>query len=144
MAENFLISIKTTTLTDGERDQYTFSTVGDFEVTENGHRFSYKDSEATGFEGCMTTLDAVPGCVTLVRSGKLDSTLILEEGKKHMCHYATPYGVIQLGVSTLFIRNGLTGNGGTLDFGYSLDFNSSTVTKNLLRITIREKKNKNA
>ena len=73
------------------------------------------------------------------RSGAYTSQLFLETGKKHVCHYMTPYGDLPVGVYTEDIKNDLSEKGGTLDLHYSLDLNANFFANNHLKITVREK-----
>ena len=137
--ENYIITIDNVQYNDGREDRFTFSTVGDYRTCGDAQIIAYQDSAATGFEGSETTLRVTPGKVTMVRTGEYASSLILEKGKRHTCHYGTPVGDLPLGIYTTHINNELTESGGTLDFSYSLDLNANLFTSTELKITVREK-----
>ena len=139
MKDNYLITIDTTQKTDAGDDNFTLSTFGEYDYSSGSTEIRYEDSAATGFEGCKTVLRIEPSSVTRKRTGASSSHMILEKGKKHICHYTTPYGDLPLGVYTEDIRDELNEKGGTLDLRYSLDLNANLFALNHLKITVREK-----
>lgn len=114
---------------DGEdKSKVELLSEGLLRMTDAGYEISYNETDATGFAGSTTKLTVVSDSkVTMERTGAASSTLILEKGKKHHCHYGTPYGDLMVGVTTNSIKSTITENGGTLDFKYVLDINSSYV-----------------
>ncbi|MBP1555680.1 MAG: DUF1934 domain-containing protein [Oscillospiraceae bacterium] len=137
--ENYIITIDNVQYNEGREDRFTFSTVGDYRTEGDTRIIAYEDSAATGFEGSETTLHISPDMVTMVRTGEYASSLVLEKGKRHTCHYGTPVGDLPLGIYTTRINNELTDSGGTLDFSYSLDLNANLFVSTDLKITVREK-----
>ena len=143
MNDKYLITIDTIQQTESGHDSFSLSTFGDYCYSEDKAVIRYQDSEATGFEGCMTTLDISKDAITMNRTGPTHSNLVLEPGKKHICHYMTPYGVLPLGVYAEEISHDLSQSGGTVDLRYSLDLNANFFALNHLKITVREQKKKN-
>ena len=140
---NYIITI------DGVQnsDEYSgeninLSTEGSYEFVDDGFLIKYDESEATGLPGNVTSLFAEGDKrVTMTRVGPQASQLIIEKGRKHMCHYETGYGNLTMGVYAEDIVNKLTKKGGRLKFKYRLDINSSAVVTNELNVTVKEKKN---
>ena len=103
---------------------------------------TYKETETTGYEGCTTTLKiAADGSrVAMLRFGKgsgAGTQLLIEKGKRNLCHYETGYGSMTLGVTADEIICSLTEKGGTAKFGYLLDANSAElVSRNRLEVTV--------
>lgn len=114
---------------DGEMRQETeLLSDGTYEKTDKGYRIAYEESEATGFEGSVTTLETEGSRkVTMNRTGAVSSNLIVEDGRKHHCVYGTPYGDFTVGVNATFINSDLNDEGGKLEFHYVIDVNSSYV-----------------
>lgn len=129
-----IISVQTV---DADSTKTELTTEADFEKTEKGFKITYDESEATGFEDSRTTI-TVRGkeFASIQRSGKANSTLIVEKGKKHHCHYGTPYGDLDVGIYTQVIHNELTEEGGRLYLKYTVDINSSYVSDNEIMLTI--------
>lgn len=117
----------TSTQFDGNEKQSTeLFTKGKLFACDEKIVISYEESEATGFEGSVTTLEVFSqDKVIMERKGEASSQLIIEKGKKHFCRYGTPYGDFTIGVSASDIKSTLDENGGKLKFCYVLDINAS-------------------
>ncbi len=138
MTKKVSITIDSTQIVDGESDKTELFTVGTLEADKDGYKLCYDESEATGFEGSSVTVKLLPDSVTVMRTGKAVSTLIIERGKKHHCHYGTEFGDFLIGVNTDEIKNDLTENGGEVYLKYTLDINSSLMSENEMRINVKE------
>ena len=125
MKKNVCITIKSTQTVDEEKDTTELFTFGAMEQFDGGFRLHYDESEATGFEGSSVTLEVSDNMVTMTRSGKVISSLFIEKGKKHHCHYGTEFGDFMIGVCTDEIKNELKSTGGDVYLRYTLDINSS-------------------
>ena len=112
--------------------------------TRKGENFfiTYHESEATGYEGCTTTLKiAADGSrVAMLRFGKgggAGTQLLIEKGRRNLCHYETGFGSMTLGVTADEIDCQLTEKGGTARFAYLLDADSAElVSRNRLEVTV--------
>ena len=126
--EDVTISL-VSTQSDGENsEQSEIITKGTYEKKDDLFVISYKETEATGFEGATTEL-CVYGNekVVMNRTGGFMSNLIVEMGRKHYCQYGTPYGDITVGVNSKEITSQLDEQGGKVNFKYVIDVNSSYV-----------------
>lgn len=121
----FLVSAQS----DGEDSEQTeLITQGRYEKTADGYVLSYDETEATGFKNSVTELTVTGNeKVVMTRSGEVASNLVIEAGKKHHCHYGTPYGEFMVGVNTKEIKSSVTEEGGRLEFSYVIDVNSRYV-----------------
>jgi len=138
MKKNVCITIKSTQTVDEEKDTTELFTFGAMEQFDGGFRLHYDESEATGFEGSSVTLEVSDNMVTMTRSGKVISSLFIEKGKKHHCHYGTEFGDFMIGVCTDEIRNDLKSTGGDVYLRYTLDINSSYMSENEMHINVKE------
>jgi uncharacterized beta-barrel protein YwiB (DUF1934 family) len=140
MGKDVLISIKGTVIAEGAApDIIELITAGRYYNKNGSFYISYKESENTGFDGVTTTLKVEgDNCVTLTRSGPSSSRLVLEKGRRQLCHYETGFGQLMVGVSGCRIQSQLDEGGGELTFNYTLDINSSLVSQNEVYISIRE------
>ena len=144
MNENFLIRIDGTMeqTHQGEADHIQLLTRGSFLQKDGNFYITYKETETTGYEGCTTTLKiaADSSRVAMLRFGKsggAGTQLMIEKGKRNLCHYETGYGSMTLGVTADEIECGLTEKGGTARFAYLLDANSAElVSRNRLEVTV--------
>lgn len=128
LMENATISL-VSTQSDGDNSEQTeIITKGHFEKKDDRFIITYKETEATGFEGATTELSVYGNKkIVMNRTGEFMSNLIVEMGKKHYCQYGTPYGEIVVGVSSKEINSHLDENGGKINFKYVIDVNSSYV-----------------
>ena len=139
MEENYLITIKGTMEQDGKSDTVELMTHGALVHKEGAYYIIYKETEATGYEGCTTTVKVAEDArkVSMLRFGKVPSQLIVEKGTRHLCHYETGYGAVSLGVAADVIEHELTDHGGRLKFSYTLDSGAeSFISRNLVDITV--------
>ncbi|MGN0621528.1 MAG: DUF1934 domain-containing protein [Porcipelethomonas sp.] len=124
-----------------EKSETTLITEGEFcFIGKNSFVISYKDSEATGFDGSVTRITVEDDSfATIIRTGSTHSDLMIEPGKKHHCHYETPYGEMVVGIYTHSLENGLNPDGGRLYMKYTIDVNSSYMSDNEIIMNIKNK-----
>ena len=126
-----------------EKEEFVeLMTRGQFVQKGGSYYITYKETETTGYEGCTTTLKiAADGSrVAMLRFGKgggAGTQLLIEKGKRNLCHYETGYGSVSLGVAADVIEQRLDENGGSLKFSYTLDSGAeSFISRNLVDITV--------
>ena len=139
MEDKYLITIKGTMEQRGDTDTVELMTRGSLVHKDGAYYIVYKETEATGYEGCTTTVKVADDArkVSMLRFGKQTSQLVIEKGTRHLCHYETGYGAISLGVSADVIEHALDENGGKLQFSYTLDSAAeSVISRNLVDITV--------
>lgn len=136
----YLIKIKGVQKTAEDSDEVELVTVGNFFRRDDSYIISYEESEATGFGDCHTVLQYDEGArrVTLSRTGKVNSELVIEQGKRHQCNYDTGYGGMVIGVSGERIESSLTDAGGDISFGYALDINAALASENMVYISVND------
>ena len=139
MKEDYLIRIKGVQESEGEENEVELMTRGSFVQRGGSYYITYRETEATGYDGCTTTvkLDKA-GTVSMLRFGPAPSQLVIEKGRRHICHYDTGHGAITMGIAADEIIADLSDRGGSLRFSYNLDINSSPFSKNTVSITVRE------
>lgn len=139
MNENFLITIDGSMEADGEADSISLTTVGAFYKKGEKYYICYKETRATGYEGCTTTLKVWDGGVALMRFGKQGNTnLIIEKGAVNLCAYQTPAGPVMLDINGIDINNNLSENGGDLSFSYSLNAGGMLISDNKVNVKVKE------
>ena len=92
-------------------------TRGSFVLKGGSYYVTYRETETTGYEGCTTTLKiAADGSrVAMLRFGKgggAGTQLLIEKGRRNLCHYETGFGSMTLGVTADEIDCQLTEKGG--------------------------------
>ena len=126
-----------------EKEEFVeLMTRGSFVSKGGSYYVTYRETETTGYEGCTTTLKiAADGSrVVMLRFGKgsgAGTQLLIEKGRRNLCHYETGYGSMTLGVTADEIDCQLTEKGGVARFGYLLDADSAElVSRNRLEVTV--------
>lgn len=137
--KNVLITFKTKQEDGSSSDEIEIITDGVFGKTDDGYIIKYDETEATGYDGCTTTLTVTGNeKVVMDRSGPAASQLVIDKAKKQFCQYKTPFGSLQMGVQTGDIRSSLTESGGDLYFKYVIDLESSLLANYEVNINVRE------
>lgn len=139
MRNDYLINIEGTMQQDGDSETVSLLVKGSF-IHRNGKYFiSYREAEDSGYEGDLTTVKVEDESrVSMLRSGDAPSQLIIERGKRHVCHYDSMYGSLSMGVAADEIHNHLTERGGDVTFSYTLDVGDSQLSRNQVKITVQE------
>ena len=117
---------------DVDPDTTELMTDGVLEMTEDGLRFSYQETELTGMEGTTTTFEVLGKKVILKRSGTVNSQMVFEEGKQHTSLYETPFGEMSVDIQTSRLLHNLTERGGLMEIKYSIAVVESPVNIRLL------------
>lgn len=135
--ESIQMKMRSIQATEDDRSESELLTDAEYGKEDGMWKITYADSDATGFEGSVTSITADGNrTVSIVRSGTANSNLMIETGKKHYCLYGTPFGEITVGIFTHKIDNRLDENGGTLYLKYTIDVNSSYVSDNEMYLDI--------
>ena len=139
MKENYLITIEGFMSMGDDTDSVSLTTVGSYYERNGKQYIVYKETEATGFEGCTTTLKVWDGGVSMTRFGGMsNSTLIIEKGALNLCNYQTVAGPIMLDINGIDIVNNLHSKGGSLTFEYSLNSSGMLISDNKVNVTVKE------
>ena len=141
MEQNYLITITGTMKQNGDKDSVELMTHGSFVHRDGCYYIVYDETEASGYAGCTTTVKVAEDAsrVAMLRYGTSPGQLIIEKGRRHLCHYETGYGAVSLGVAADEISHDLREDGGTLHFSYTLDSgNENFFSWNLVDITVKQ------
>lgn len=131
------ITILSAAVTEDDRDETDFFTVGTYSEDEDGFVIRYSENAEIGYESCHVTITAKGESVIIERSAPAPSIMTVEKGKKHHCLYGTPYGDFMMGINAFEVKNNLGSDGGTLYLKYSIDINSDFVSENELNIRVK-------
>lgn len=134
--KNVNIFIKSRATTADDCDESEFFTEGTLEQTADGIMLRYDENADIGYENSSVSVTASPERIVIERTGAASSILYIEKGKKHYCVYGTPYGDFTVGTHAYEINCGLSEEGGTLEFKYSVDVNSEFVSENELKLVV--------
>lgn len=136
--KDVLITLKSIQYDGDDSSETELITEGSYKKTSEGYIITYDESEATGYKGSKTMLTTIgENQVTMERSGSTTSNLFIEKGKKHHCHYGTPYGDFVVGITTKDIKSSLSDTGGDLFLNYVVDINSSYLSEHEITVNIK-------
>ena len=124
---------------DVDPDATELMTDGVLEMTEDGLRFSYQETELTGMEGTTTTFEVLGKKVILKRSGTVNSQMVFEEGKQHTSLYETPFGEMSVDIQTSRLLHNLTERGGVMEIKYSIAVEHTVTGRNCFKIRVKRK-----
>ena len=120
---------------DGVIEIYT---EGRLRVTPDRVSLSYEETEITGMEGSKTVvsfLKSQPELVTMSRTGAVNTALVFEPKKRHICSYNTPYMPFELCVRTISMDNRLESDG-EFSLEYIIEIRGATAEHNILSLKI--------
>ncbi len=138
--KDVIIFIKCIQRTDGKEDCTEVITEGRYRLTEDGCEIVYNETDATGYEGSVTTVSVSAGKrLEMMRSGTVSSELLIETNRKNYCLYGTPYGGLTVGSTAKRIDASLNESGGHITAEYVMDINSMAMGDYELNIEVKSK-----
>ncbi|RHR11089.1 DUF1934 domain-containing protein [Pseudoflavonifractor sp. AF19-9AC] len=139
MEKDVVISIKGIQKYEGQdSDTIELVTEGRLTRDEGGYTLSYQESELTGLEGTLTTIQVEGEQVTLMRVGEVNSQMVFQEGRRHLSMYNTPYGAMAIGVNTRHLLAELTDQGGDIEIDYAIEVDHAIAGRNIFQIKVKE------
>ena len=139
MEKEVVISIKGMQKYEGTPpDAMELVTKGSLTREGESYTLSYQESELTGLEGTLTTIQVDREQVTLMRVGEFNSQLVFQEGRRHLSMYNTPYGAMTIGVNTRHLLADLNDQGGDIEVDYSVEVDHALAGRNIFRISVKE------
>ena len=124
---------------DMEPDGTELMTDGTMEITADGLLLSYEETELTGMQGTTTCFTVRDKCVTLTRTGTVNSQMVFEEGRKHTSLYETPFGELAVDIQTSKLLHNLTERGGIMEIKYSIAVEHTMAGRNCFKIRVKRK-----
>lgn len=101
-------------------DFIRLDTEGTMEYRNGGWDITYEESELTGLAGVITTFRVEPNKITLIRTGKLSSTMVFQEGVPHDSLYRMEFGALMISVKATRLFYDIVPDGGTIDLVYNI------------------------
>ena len=139
MEKDVVISIKGMQKYDNtDPDVIELVTQGRLTREGGSYTLSYQESELTGLEGTLTTIQVDGEQVTLMRVGEFTSQMVFQEGRRHLSMYNTPYGAMAIGVNTRRLLADLNDQGGDIEIDYAIEIDHAIAGRNIFRIKVKE------
>ena len=137
MEKDVIISIKgRQQYEDGNSDCVELVTAGRMTREGTGCTLSYQESELTGLEGTLTTIQVEPDQVTMLRVGDFNTQMVFQPDRRHLSVYNTPYGAMAIGVHTRHLLVELDGPEGVIEVDYDIEIDHALVGRNVFQIRI--------
>ena len=126
--------------TYAEQEPEVIELVTEGKLTHEGDVYiiSYQETEMTGMDGALTTIQVEREQVTMMRMGEFNTQMVFQEGRRHLSMYNTPYGTMTVGVNTHHLLVELDDKGGDLEIDYTVEVDNTMAGRNLFRINIKE------
>ena len=137
--KDVLISIKGIQGIDEEKDVIEFTTEGRYGI-KDGKYYLYYD-EGQMMENCEVKTRIFinsPSSLVLQRSGSIKSRMEIEKEKRNSCFYSTPIGELCIGIYGEKLDINLNDSGGSIEMIYTIDSDLRMVSRNEVKITIKE------
>ena len=139
MEKEVVISIKGMQQYEGALpDAVELVTAGRLARDGTGYTLSYQESELTGLDGTLTTIQVDGEQVTLMRVGEFNSQMVFQEGRRHLSMYNTPYGAMSVGVHTRHLLAQLSDQGGDIEVDYAIEVDHALAGRSIFRISVKE------
>lgn len=84
--------------TDGEPIEMT--TAGEYFYKNEKHYILYEEVMEGESQTTKNRIKIAPGMMELTKNGVVNVHMLFEENKKHITHYYTPYGSLNMGIDT--------------------------------------------
>lgn len=140
MSQRVLLSIQGRQEYAGQQPELIeLVTEGTMTQLPEGWEVSYEESALTGMEGTTTTFRMEPGQVTLLREGKLQSTMVFREGESYDSLYQMELGTLMMTVRATQVSYELGAQGGVIQLAYKLDIENSDAGTIRYRLDIQAK-----
>ena len=97
----------------------------------------YHESELTGMEGSVTKIGFdldTPELVSMLRGGAVNTAMIFEAGRRHICVYNTPFSSFEVCIHTLEVRNHIL-TSGELYLDYLIEIHGARTERCKMTVT---------
>lgn len=139
MAQEVMISVKGIQQFDAaDKDSIELVTRGSLARDGGMLTLQYEESELTGLEGTLTTIQVEPERVTMLRTGQVNTQMVFQEGRRHLSMYNTPYGAMTIGVNTRHLFAELGEDGGEIEIDYNIEIDHTVTGRNVFRINVKK------
>ena len=123
---------------DTDPDTIELVTAGRMQRVGESYTLSYQESELTGLEGTLTTIQVEGEQVTLMRVGEFNAQMVFQEGRRHLSMYNTPYGAMAIGVNTRHLLADLNDQGGDIEIDYAIEVDHAIAGRSIFQIKVTE------
>ena len=136
MEKSAVISIRS--FSDLDKDEVIeVVTPGKFHLGESEFKAVYEESEISGMDGTTTTLVIKDDVLVLEREGSTSTRLEFKQGEDVISLYNTPYGMMNINISTQELDIDMDEDGGVIYTKYVLGLEGQPGITTELKVKIR-------
>ena len=136
MEKSAVISIRS--FSDLDKDEVIeVVTPGKFHLGESEFKAVYEESEISGMDGTTTTLVIKDDVLVLEREGSTSTRMEFKKGEDVISLYNTPYGMMNINISTKELDIDMDEDGGVIYTKYVLGLEGQPGKTTELKVKIR-------
>ena len=136
MEKSAVISIRS--FSDLDKDEVIeVVTPGKFHLGESEFKAVYEESEISGMDGTTTTLVIKNDVLVLEREGSTSTRMEFKKGEDVISLYNTPYGMMNINISTKELDIDMDEDGGVIYTKYVLGLEGQPGITTELKVKIR-------
>ena len=136
MEKSAIISIRS--FSDLDKDEVIeVVTPGKFHLGESEFKAVYEESEISGMDGTTTTLVIKDDVLVLEREGSTSTRMEFKKGEDVISLYNTPYGMMNINISTKELDIDMDEDGGVIYTKYVLGLEGQPGITTELKVKIR-------
>ena len=136
MEKSAVISIRS--FSDLDKDEVIeVVTPGKFHLGESEFKAVYEESEISGMDGTTTTLVIKDDVLDLEREGSTSTRMEFKKGEDVISLYNTPYGMMNINISTKELDIDMDEDGGVIYTKYVLGLEGQPGITTELKVKIR-------
>lgn len=136
MEKSAVISIRS--FSDLDKDEVIeVVTPGKFHLGESEFKAVYEESEISGMDGTTTTLLIKDDVLVLEREGSTSTRMEFKKGEDVISLYNTPYGMMNINISTKELDIDMDEDGGVIYTKYVLGLEGQPGITTELKVKIR-------
>ena len=136
MEKSAIISVRS--FSDLDKDEVIeVVTPGKFHLGESEFKAVYEESEISGMDGTTTTLVIKDDGLVLEREGSTTTRMEFKKGEEVVSLYNTPYGMMNINISTKELDIDMDDDGGVIYTKYILGLEGQPGITTELKVKIR-------
>ena len=136
MEKSAIISVRS--FSDLNKDEVIeVVTPGKFHLGESEFKALYEESEISGMDGTTTTLVIKDDALILEREGSTTTRMEFKKGEEVVSLYNTPYGMMNINISTKELDIDMDDDGGVIYTKYILGLEGQPGITTELKVKIR-------
>ena len=136
MEKSAIISVRS--FSDLNKDEVIeVVTPGKFHLGESEFKAVYEESEISGMDGTTTTLVIKDDALILEREGSTSTRMEFKKGEEVVSLYNTPYGMMNINISTKELDIDMDDDGGVIYTKYILGLEGQPGITTELKVKIR-------